>query len=95
MAVRSEQHFDLVDALAANTLFAKVNDVVGVVAKFASGVVLLQNDAVIVGKDLKRVFFVDVHDLAKRLGENDAAELIDLAYDAGGFHVLSLPFYVI
>lgn len=88
----SEQRLDLVDAFTADALFAEVYDVVCIVAKFAGRMVLLQNDAVIIGEDLKRILFVDVHDLAQRLGKHDAAQLVNLAYDSGRFHI-SFPFH--
>ena len=43
---------DFFDAGAADALVAEVDDVVGIVAEDAEGLILLEHDAVAVGEDL-------------------------------------------
>jgi hypothetical protein len=69
----SEQRLDLVNTLAADALFTKINHVIRVAAELAGGVILLENDAVVIRENLKRILFLNVHNLAQGLGEHDAS----------------------
>jgi hypothetical protein len=91
----SEHGLDLVNTLAANTLLTKIYHIVRIVAKLAGGMVLLENDAIVVGEDLKRVLFLNVHDLAQSLGQDNATQLVYFSYYTGGFHACNLLFFVL
>ena len=79
---RSELCLELLEAIGANSLVVEVNNVVGVSAEYAGGLVFLEDDLVIVGEDLYGILDVDVHDLSDLDGENYSSELVYFSYDS-------------
>ena len=57
----------------------------------AVGLVLFQNNLVAIYKDFNGVLFCQSKGSSDFNGENDSAEFIEFANDAGGFHFPSLP----
>lgn len=55
-------------------------------AEYATGIILLQYDLVVVHKDLHTVVGAQIHHVAQLLGQNDAAEMIHLAHNADASH---------
>ena len=45
--------------------------------------IFLQNNTVVIGEDLHRILYVDVHHLAKLNGKNDSSKLVYLTYHTG------------
>ena len=78
----SERRFDLCKAVLADALAIEIHDVVGIVAEDAGGLILLKDYLVFIGEYLKRVLFVDVHDLSDADGEDDSSELVHFSYYA-------------
>lgn len=83
---------DLIEASGTDALTVKENDIVGVVAENAGGMIFLKDDAVIVGEDLDRVLYLDVHRLADLDGENNSAQLVNFSDHTCRFHNWVCPF---
>jgi hypothetical protein len=75
--------FDLFKAILTDALVIEVYHAVCVVAEHASRLILLQNNAIFVNEDLKRIFFVNVHGLTDADGQYDSAKLVYFTYDTG------------
>ena len=62
---RSELCLELLKAVGANSLVVEVNNVVGVSAEYAGGLVFLKDDLIVVGKDLngknQRLYLYALH----------------------------------
>ena len=71
------------DAVGADVLAAEVDDVAGIIAEDASGLILLQDNGVPLYVDLHGVLLSDVQGPPELYREHDAAELVDLSNDAG------------
>ena len=64
--------------------------IAGVAAEDAGRVVLLQHDPVILHEDFDHVLHADIHGPAQLDGQNDTAEAIKLANNAGRLHCHSV-----
>ena len=82
----SELVLDLIEAIGADAFAVEEDDIVSVVAENAGGVIFLQNDAVVVGEDLDRVLYFNIHCFADLDGEDDSAQLVDLSDHSRRFH---------
>ena len=82
----SELILDLVETIGADAFTVEENDVVCVVAEDAGGMILLEDDAAVVGEDLDGVLDLDVHRLADLNGEHDSAELVNFSDHSCRFH---------
>ena len=91
---QSELLLHLFNARGANTLAVEINDIVNVVAENAGRLILLQDDAVVVGKDFNGVLLLDVQNFADLDGEDDSSQLVDLANHSGRFHVCCSFFFL-
>jgi hypothetical protein len=80
--IKSEIFLDSVKTIGADALSVKESYVVNVAAEDASGGVFLENDALVVNKDLYGILYIYVKRFAKLDGEYDPAELIDFANDS-------------
>ena len=68
--------FDLLEAVFADTLAVEINNIVGIVAKNARGVVFHENYFSVVCVNFDGIFFFDVHCLSDLYRENDSSEMI-------------------
>ena len=80
--ISSELCFDLFKAICADALVVKVNNIVGVAAENAGGLIFLENDLIVIGKDLNGIFDVDIHNFSDLDGKNDSSELVYFSYDS-------------
>ena len=74
---------ELIEAICADTLAVEEDDVVRVIAENACRVIFLQNDAVIVGKDLNSILDLDIHGFSDLDRENDSAQFIHFSDHSG------------
>ena len=74
----------------ADALACEKHDVVRIGAEGAGRLIFLQNDAPLVGKDLKGILFFQIQCTADLNGQHKAPQLIDLSGDSGGFHHIFL-----
>ena len=80
---KSELCLELLEAISANSLVVEVNNVVGVSAEYAGGLVFLKDDLIVVGEDLNGVLYVDIHYFSYLDGENDSSKLVYFSYNSG------------
>ena len=80
---------ELADAIFADILPVEGGHVPGGAAENAGGLVLLQHDPVIFHEDLQLIPLGDIQDTAQLNGQNDPAQIVDLANDTSRLHVLS------
>ena len=73
---KSKLCFELFDAVGANILAFVVDDVLGIVAEDACGMILMKNDVVTLHEYLESVLLSNIQGTAQLYGKNDAAELI-------------------
>ncbi len=73
--------FQISKALCADTLTVVVNDIVGVAAENACGIIFLKNNSFVVHEDLHRILDVEVKHFAELHRKHDSAKFIDFAYD--------------
>jgi hypothetical protein len=78
----SELCLDLFKAICADALVVKINNIVGVAAENAGGLIFFKNDLIIIGKDLNGIFDVDIHNFSDLDGKNDSSELVYFSYDS-------------
>ena len=74
---------ELFEAGGANESAVKINEVLHLVAEDAAGGVFFEDDGVLVGEDLKRVFIFDIEGLADLGGEHDSSKLVYFACHSG------------
>ena len=78
--------FKLFNALCANALTVEINDIFYVVAKYARGLIFLQNYLIIVGEYLDSILLLDVENFSNLNRKNNSSQLVNFAYYACGFH---------
>jgi hypothetical protein len=79
----SERLLDLFEAILADALSVKENDVVSISAENAGRLIFLKDYLVVVGEYLKRVLFSNVHGLSDADREHDSSKLVYLANYSG------------
>ena len=82
------------DAVGADVLAFKIDDIFGVITENAGGLILLQDDGGTIHVDLQGVFLRDVQGAAQLDRQHDTAQLIDLPHNTGRFQ-FDHPFLVI
>ena len=70
------------------------DDLVGIVAENAGGLILLQDDAISVNEHFECVSRIKLHAGAELLRDQNASELVDLFYKSGRFHWCNLSFLI-
>ena len=86
MKVSLQLLLQLFDALGANPLARKINDIVRPIAEGAGRLIFLQNDTVLVNKNFNGVLFLDAQRLTDLNGQHDPSQIIHLANYSRGFH---------
>lgn len=64
----------------------------GRIAEHARGLVLLQDDAIILGEDLQFIPFSDIQYPTQLDRQYDSSQFVYFADNAGGFHIFVHPF---
>jgi hypothetical protein len=86
LILKKSKLLDLFHTAAADALALKQNDTVHVRAKRAGGLIFLQNNAPLVGEDLKSILFLNAQRASDFNGQHKTSQLVDLSCDSGGFH---------
>ena len=76
----------------AYVLILKLGQCLGRIAEHAGGLVLLQDDAIILGEDLQFIPFSNVQNSAQLDGQYDSSQFVYFADNASGFHIFVHPF---
>lgn len=78
----SKAALDLLKTGFADALFVEENDIVNVVTEDAGGLILLQDDLVLINEYLQRGVIRNIEGLSYALGDHDASQIIDLSYES-------------
>lgn len=73
-------------------LILELGQCLGRIAENARSLVLLQDDAIILGEDLQFIPFSDIQYSAQLDGQYDSSQFVYFADNAGGFHIFVHPF---
>ena len=76
----------------AYVLILKLGQRLGRIAEHAGGLVLLQDDAIILGEDLQFIPFSNVQNSAQLDGQYDSSQFIHFTNDSSRFHRIIRPF---
>ena len=77
---------ELLHALSADQLALVGNNIAGIAAEDAAGMILLEDDFVAIHKNLKHIFHANVYCPAQLDGQNDTSKRVKLTHNTGGFH---------
>ena len=61
------------NTVTANQASLEFRDIIGIIAKYTAGLILLKDDSVTLGKDLKRIGILDMQYSTNLLRYNDAS----------------------
>ena len=86
MILYSKRFLHLFDASVADALAVKIHGVIRAVAEDAGGLVFLQDDTVVIGKNFDGVLLLDIQNLSNFNGKHDSSQLVHLADYSGRFH---------
>ena len=78
--------FELLQAIGAYELAHIGFDVAGIAAENTGGVILLENDLVILHEDFQRIAYRDVESSSQFDGKDNTSKLVQLTDDTGRFH---------
>jgi hypothetical protein len=81
----------LLEAIDANMFFPVLGDPVHVAAKHAFGAITLQQDMIAGNQYFDGVALIHFVSFPQRFGQNDAAQLVDLAHYASRSHLRDSP----
>jgi hypothetical protein len=81
--------FDFGDTFGANIFAFEFYAVFIIAAEYAAAFIFSKDYVVAFNKDLKGIFFLDVHIFAKFHRENYSSEFVDATSDACCFHIIS------
>ena len=79
----SELCVDFMDAIGADVAPLEGHDVFGVAAEHAGGLILFQNNGVILDEDLERIAVSDFQGTAQFNRQDNAAKAVNFADDTG------------
>ena len=82
----SKLFLKLFDTSGANALAVKINDIVNVVAEYASGLILLKDYLIVIGENFDSVLGLYIQNVTDLDGKNDSSEFIDLTNNSSRFH---------
>ena len=77
--------FEQANACLAYTLTAEINNVIRIIAKYARGLILLENYLISVGEYLNRILLLYIQYFSDLYRENYSSQLVDLSNYTGRF----------
>ena len=86
MILYSKGFLHLFDASTADALTVEIYGVVCAVAEDAGGLILLQDDAIVVGEDFDGILLLDIQNLSYFNGKHDSSQLVNLTDYSRRFH---------
>ena len=73
---------DLLDTGRADVLSLEGHDITRISAKNAAGLILFENDHIVLGENFQRIVHLDAQNVARFHRDGHSAELVNAAYNA-------------